>query len=355
MRTALALLASGLLAICGCSPQGSALKDDAGTDGGLRGDGGERADAGDGGGGSGRSCAELKEAILGWAQAHGTCAVPEDCLKLTAGQAPRDDPAFCGLVAARDGDLTQIVALTDAWSARGCAAGGFQCGESPGGATCEQGRCALDLTDPCSRCDREPVAPVCTVGFQNALNACRAQYCLGDRVADAGVCPDSASCRSAGGTCRITTDLSQPCPDGQRFEFGDSENGCATGDLRDTCCVPWNMPCSFAAGSFNLDHDPFTCEVADRCLFSGPVNGCAFTATGLSIGMGPSFATAFVDAGNAGAIEVIATRTTDGARTRCVGVLSFAAFAPREWHCRSCAGDGGCHECDLKQTLGCHF
>jgi hypothetical protein len=316
--------------------------------------------AGNGGSGGGipEDCDGIRDAIVDFLGAHSSCGQANDCTRPIL---PDNSLAFCDPVAALGGDAAALDALVDAWNAKGCSEPGT-CGFIAGTAECVAGQCVLVEDTSCDDCSAE-LDPQCTVNGSNALNACFAESCLHEAVAHPGFCADSPECTAASGTCEETFFDQPPCPDGTRWDLDDPEESCPGGNLRNTCCQPWDAQCSFVATSMTLSLDPFTCAAPDgndgqpwMCAHIPAQDDCSVPAT-MEQPLGDTWnASVTVDAAFGNMVTVTGTHADTGRTFTCTGKVSYDTFDAQSWSCTSCApGAVDCIDCIVLQQGGCNL
>lgn len=317
-----------------------------------------------GGGGGPFDCAALLDQLVAFAEAHQSCDESNPCVRLDPPLFPDNDPLLCSLDAALGDDGAALAALVDSWNESDCGPvsidGDFVCGAAPGQATCEAGKCVRK--DPLAECDTcdTTLDPVCTVGNQNALNACFAEKCLLEAVAYPGYCEDSATCDAAGGDCEATF-LDEPfCPLGSKYDLADMAQGCAQGNLVGTCCTPWAEPCAFVAFSYNLSLDPFTCADPPTsppwtCLYIAEQTSCSASAT-LAHALEDIPADVSVEVGPGHQVVVNGTHGETGRTFVCTGEMGYGMTDADGaiWSCTACdAGGTSCTTCDVVEHRYC--
>lgn len=325
------------------------------------GEGGGSGGQGEGGaaGGLPADCDGLAAAMITWLADHQSCSGEGSCQRLE--EIIPSNAGICDPIASPGDDLDDLMALAAAWEALGCESEG-SCGLTPGDAVCsDAGTCTLDTTDDCAACPNE-LDPVCTDDGQNAVNACWAAECLQARSWEPGYCPDSAQCVEAGGTCEESYFTAEPpCVDGLRWDPADvTAKGCAGGNLRNECCVPWEEPCSFVASSNTLSLDPFTCAaptgegVPWTCLHANAQDTCELEGR-VEQPAGETYdADVVVTAGLGSNVNVVGTHA-NGSTFTCDGVVSFAFDVVSTWTCEACDAEGACTACEIDQTAYCAF
>lgn len=310
------------------------------------------------GGGLPQDCDALAGAMRDWVDAHQRCTAEDACQRLD--DVIPTNAGICDPLGAPGEDLDDLQALADAWTALGCETDGV-CGFTPGAAVCsDAGTCTLEIDDDCESCPTE-LDPVCTESGENAVNECWAAECLQARAWEPGFCPDSAECTAAGGTCDETYFTADPpCADGTYWDAMEPfSNGCAGGNLRNECCIPWNQPCSYVASSNTLSLDPFTCAPPTgdgqpwTCLHAlDQEDTCAIDGI-VEQPLGPTYPADIVVTAAFGSTVHVEGLHENGSSFTCDGVVSFAFDVISTWSCEACDVDGECTTCDIDQTAYC--
>lgn len=309
------------------------------------------------------SCQTILTQIKQWTTSHQKCAIDTDCQRLGPPNFPSDHDDFCNQVAAPANDLASLMALTEQWTTDHCGGDSVSCEVLPGTVQCNAGVCVLDVdsADSCATCDDNDLNPHCTTQNHNVTNPCFAKHCFQETIAFPGWCPDSSQCKGIGGTCTETGLYEPPCPEGYRWDFLDPEQSCSIGNVRNFCCVPWSFPCSFVAGSWNINIDPFTCKPpvgnsASMCLFTGDQQSCNVNLTlSTFTTKWDATITGIVQSNNT--VSLNGTHNSTGATFTCEGEISFDALSIKTWKCTACPSGSGtpCVTCNAQHHDLCDF
>ncbi|WP_394822200.1 hypothetical protein [Pendulispora albinea] len=307
-----------------------------------------------------KTCAGIESAMKKWVAKHRSCG---DGLPSCEYIPDLDYVNLCEIVAAKKKDRKKLDALLKAFKDKGCTTTGV-CGHTPGSAVCENGTCQWKRDTSCEDCPRD-LDPQCTVNNLNALNKCYAEHCLKSPVAHAGFCEDSAECKGAQGTCEEwTSNETAFCPDGTRwhgaFWTPEATKGCAEGNFQNTCCVPWDQPCSYIGSTVSLNIDPFTCATPTGggmpwvCVDANDTSTCTMAAK-MQQPLNPNGPynadiTMISHLGNMA--EITGVHRETGAHFRCTGKVSYDISRANTWNCETCQ-NGACTQCQAQQTYLC--
>jgi hypothetical protein len=201
--------------------------------------------------------------------------------------------------------------------------------------------------------------PKCTIGNQNALNECYATQCLGEAVSHEGFCSDSPECVAQGGTCEERALNQAWCPDGSRWDKFDPELACPGGNLRNTCCKPWNAACSFVSISQTLDLDPFTCQKPPTgnpwtCIHPKDQQGCIADVV-LEQPPDVMYAGSFELTASFGSqLTLEGSDAANGRSFTCTGKISYDMSSQQAWNCSACVGSS-CTSCIVHASADCQF
>lgn len=302
-------------------------------------------------------CERLETDILAWIANHQECSDDRPCQRIGLPELPDNLPAFCDRFGAPGEDLPELKTLTSEWDVEGCGEAESLCGGLPGRYVCVEGRCILESPD-CEVCDFSDFDPQCTTEGWNAINSCLAEHCLLQEIAHSGWCEDSPECVEVGGYCEETTADLPYCPDGYFYSFSETtgaSRSCAPGQVRNTCCISWDETCTYYAGKWQAETNPFTCEESRVCMDIGSPESCNSTATISSHPLVDPFdATLTVTLLPKNRVSVEGTSAEFSRTFTCSGPISHEFSFPTTWTCNNCNLSGeDCRSCDILTGGSC--